>query len=188
MNLSPASVAYIPQDAPKGGSGVGEIVMWTGVVCASFVGLLLVVIVIAAAMRESAPASSQRSPVQASDEKTSRAPTVLMDPDPAILSPSDRERLNRWKKTFTHYDTIEAFQQFIDDINADRIISKEEFAHICFALDQWKAQHQAALDHVTEYRRVGPETVTENSGLIEGLEREAQRALNLLDQLEVECK
>ena len=182
VNLSTEHVAYIPQDTPKSGSRVRSILKWTGIGCGGIVGLFLFLIVIGAII--AAVSSDDESDSRTAPNNTSR--TVILNPDPTVLSPSDRERLARWKQTFTHWDDIEAFQQSIEDINADRVISKDESEYICSVLDQWKAQHRAALDHVAEYRRVEPEMVTANSGFIEGLEREAQRGLDLLTAFE--CK
>ena len=179
VNLSTEHVAYIPQDTPKSGSRVRSILKWAGIGCGGIVGLFLVLIVIGVT-------SDDESEGKIASNYTNTSRTVIRNPDPTVLSPSDRERLARWKQTFTHWDDIEAFQQSIEDINADRVISKDESAYICSVLDQWKAQHRAALDHVAEYRRVEPEMVTANYGFIEGLEREAQRGLDLLTAFE--CK
>ena len=65
------------------------------------------------------------------------------------------------------------------------MIDKEETRHICFVLDQWITQMTAARDYVQEYREVDSETVEKNPGLAT-LEQEAERALQLLTQLE--CK
>ena len=98
---------------------------------------------------------------------------------------SDKAAGVRWRAQFkVHWPNVDAFHASMSAISADRIISKDESAHICFALDQWIDQMTAARDYVRNYREVDPETV-ENSGL-PNLESEAERALVLLN--EVECK
>ena len=54
-----------------------------------------------------------------------------------------------------------------------------------FVLDQWIAQMTDARDYVQEFRVVDPETVEKNPGL-GNLQYEAERALELLDQVECE--
>lgn len=110
VSLSTANAAYIPQDAPKSGSRVGGVLKWTGIGCAGFVGLVLLLAIIGAIIADtesSTEETNQTSSRTSSEQKTAR--TVIVAPDPTILSPSDRERLTRWKQTFTHWDDIEAF-------------------------------------------------------------------------------
>ena len=107
----------------------------------------------------------------------------------ALFPPSSEEELRelaRWREQFeVHWPNVNAFNDSIKTINADRIISKEESLHMCFALEQWEGQMTAARDYVKEYREVDPETVEKNPGLGR-LESEAERALTLLNEIQCE--
>ena len=95
-------------------------------------------------------------------------------------------KVAHWKKQFDiHWPNVDAFQVSMDSIMQDRIIDKEESTSICFALDQWTTQMTDAITYVQDYRKVDPQTVEKNPGL-GNLEHEANRALELLNQVECE--
>ena len=95
------------------------------------------------------------------------------------------ETVELWKEQWTHWENVDAFQAGTAAISEDKIIDKDESKHICFVLDQWIAQMTDARDYVQEFRVVDPETVEKNPGL-GNLQYEAERALELLDQVECE--
>ncbi len=70
-------------------------------------------------------------------------------------------------------------------IGADHIIDKEESQHMCFSLEQWTTQMNAAIGYVQNYRETDPQTV-EESHRLGNLENEAARALGLLNQTDCE--
>ena len=106
----------------------------------------------------------------------------------AILSgtsPDNQDAQIRWQEQWEHWKNIDAFTESTKSISADRIIDKEESKRICFALDQWTGQMTDAIAYVQDYREVDPQTVEKNPGLV-NLEHEANRALELLNQIECE--
>ena len=101
------------------------------------------------------------------------------------LSEQEQEALNLWQEQWEHWENVDAFQENTTSISEDRIIDKEESQRICLALDQWTAQMTDAITYVQDYRKVDPQTVEKNPGL-GNLEHEANRALELLNQVECE--
>ena len=101
------------------------------------------------------------------------------------LSPGIDDSVAQWQEQWTHWENIDAFFESIGLLSTDRIVDEEESRHVCFAFDQWTAQMNAAWNYVQAYRNADPETVEKNPGL-ESLEREAKRALGLLEQVECE--
>ena len=97
----------------------------------------------------------------------------------------DKERQARWVEQWDHWANVDAFAASMKEINADRVIDKDESARICFLLDQWTTQMEEARDYVVNYRKVEPDTVEKNSGL-GNLQTEAERGLALL--AEVKCE
>ena len=104
-----------------------------------------------------------------------------------VPEPSTEEQatLTRWKEQWKHWESVGIFQANLQNIMADGIIDEEESKRICFALDQWTAQMNAARAYVQDYRRDDPETVEKNPGL-GNLEREAERALDTLSVVKCE--
>ena len=100
------------------------------------------------------------------------------------LSREDANKAERWQEQWHHWENVNAFKTSMGSIAVDRIIDNEESKHICFALDQWITQMADAQDYVKDYRRDAPE-LTLKSGL-GNLEKEAERALEILS--EVECE
>ena len=94
-------------------------------------------------------------------------------------------RVAHWNKQWEHWENVDAFQENTTSISEDHIIDKEESQHICFALDQWTTQMTEAITYVQDYRKADPQTVEKNPGL-GNLEHEANRALELLNQIECE--
>ena len=88
----------------------------------------------------------------------------------------------RWDEREEHWANIDAFKASMAAINADRIIDQEESQHICFALDQWTTQMNAALNYMQDYRRDEPEFAAG----VGDLEGEAAKILELLD--EADCQ
>ncbi len=97
----------------------------------------------------------------------------------------DKQRQARWVEQWDHWANVDAFAASMKEINADRVIDKDESARICFLLDQWTTQMEEARHYVVNYRKVEPDTVEKNSGL-GNLQTEAERGLALLH--EIECK
>ena len=99
--------------------------------------------------------------------------------------PEEIDKAERWKEQWEHRKNINAFQASTASISEDRIIDKTESQHVCFALDQWTTQMTDARDYVQEFREIDPETVEKNPGL-GNVQHEAERALELLNQVECE--
>lgn len=97
----------------------------------------------------------------------------------------DKARQARWVEQWDHWANVDAFMASMKEINADRVIDKDESARICFLLDQWKAQMKEARDYVVDYRKADSETVEKNPGL-QNLQAEAERAMAVLTK--IECK
>ena len=102
-----------------------------------------------------------------------------------VVTAENEAARDRWQLQWEHWKNIDAFQESMREISADRIVDREESQDICFALEQWTAQLRAARDYVGTYRTDDPGLVAKNAGL-ENLQEEAERGLDLL--AEVECE
>ena len=91
-------------------------------------------------------------------------------------------RRERWDEQWQHWENIDAFKASMESINADRIIDQGESQRICFALDQWTAQMQAAKDYIQDYRRDEPQYAAG----VGNLEEETDKVLELLN--EADCQ
>ena len=91
----------------------------------------------------------------------------------------------RWEKREYHWANVEAFNQRVQSISADRVIDQEEAADICFLVDTWEAQLTEAIVYVRDFRSVEPEFVNEPLNGLLALEEQAIKGLTLLE--EVEC-
>lgn len=116
------------------------------------------------------------------DPTPTPVPTVMPEP---TLSEDNEARLERWKERLEHWANVDAFQASMGDISTDRVVSQEESRHICFTKEQWTLQMEEARDYVLDYRQDAPDFVAKNPEL-GNLEQEAERALDLLSQIECE--
>ena len=125
------------------------------------------------------PSVSHATPYPLSDPNALvQQPTPTQTP----ITPQDETARLRWQEQWEHWKNIDAFKASMQEINADRIISKEESKHICFALEQWTTQMNAAKQYVIEYREFDPERAALPS--VYKIKEEADRILELLSQAE----
>ncbi len=92
------------------------------------------------------------------------------------------EKMLKWRATKkeldSHWANIDALYEYINRVNADRVIDRRESEQICFLEDQWTAQLNAAIEFVQSLRREAPELL-KNYPPIEILEREATKYLDV---------
>ena len=95
------------------------------------------------------------------------------------------EQSKRWEERLYHLDNINAFDQWVQGISADRVIDQEEGADICYLRSQWEAQLTEAVLYIHAYREADPEFVAEPRNGLLSIEERAIKGLTLLE--EVEC-
>lgn len=110
----------------------------------------------------------------------------LMDKIMKLFPPIDAEEQakgERWQEKEYHWANVEAFNERVARINADRVIDQKEEQDICYLRDTWEEQLTSAILYVQNYRDKEPEFVADNV-IIGNLEMEARRGLALIDQIE----
>ena len=95
------------------------------------------------------------------------------------------EQTKRWEERNYHWDNVMAFEQWVQNISADRVIDQEEEADICYLLEQWETLLTEAVLYIRDYREHEPEFVDEPLNGLLPLEERAIVGLTLLE--EVEC-
>ncbi len=103
-----------------------------------------------------------------------------------VYTDEDLARQARWKEQFHHYDNLNAFTDSLLEINSDRVIDEDELDRICFLLEQWDGQLNAAVDYVVEYREAEPAVIKANPGL-QNLEDKAREGLAFLVESQKVC-
>ena len=124
---------------------------------------------------------------RAGEEST--APRVLVGNEINLdeLSEEDRESLLRWREAGVHWEFVDAFSETMHAVNADKVIDLRESRDLCYKAPQWREQMTAAREYVAAYREAEPETVADNPR-ISNLEVEADRAMEIVEELERQCR
>ena len=119
----------------------------------------------------------------------STAPRVLVGSEINLdeLSEEDRARLLRWREASEHWEFIDAFTETMFAVNEDYVIDLQESRDLCYKAPQWGEQMTAVREYVAAYREIEPETVAETPRIY-NLETEADRALEIVEELEKECQ
>ena len=96
-----------------------------------------------------------------------------------VYTEEDLASQARWEEQFHHYDNLNAFTDSLLEINSDQVIDEDELGRICFLLEQWGSQLNAAAEYVAEYREADPDVIKANPGL-QNLEDQAHEGLAFL--------
>ena len=103
-----------------------------------------------------------------------------------VYTEEDLASQARWKEQFHHYDNLNAFTDSLLEINSDRVIDEDELDRICFLLEQWGSQLNAAAEYVAKYRQAEPDVIKANPGL-QNLEDKAREGLAFLVESQNVC-
>ena len=103
-----------------------------------------------------------------------------------VYTEEDLASQARWKEQFHHYDNLNAFTDSLLEINSDRVIDEDELDRICFLLEQWGSQLNAAAEYMAEYREADPDVIKANPGL-QNLEDQANEGLAFLVESQKVC-
>ncbi len=86
-----------------------------------------------------------------------------------------------------HMRNVNAFEESLVEMSADRVLSSQEARDLCFKAPQWRAQLEAAQDFVVEFREDYPQAAVGDTSL-EYLELKAGLGLEVVDIVEAECE
>ena len=98
----------------------------------------------------------------------------------------DVENARLWQEQWVYWEYVDQFKKYTTDINRDGITLEEE-KDLCYMMPKWGDRMTEAVEYVEEFRdKVEYRKLNQTYGL-NNLEREADRALELIADVEAEC-
>lgn len=92
----------------------------------------------------------------------------------------------RWIERETHWQSVDDFAANVARINADGVLTAEEFIQECFTYSQWERKLKAAREYVIEFRAFDRETVETNH--LDDLQLMASIHLELVNETKAACR